>query len=127
MAKLYISCSHDEELLEIKLQIENILFFREALVKRMNGLHIHVDPKKLVKGQILPRKLTTAEINRMQIDEILKLLEQFKKNVESNNTPYNVQTFVLLCGKAVEHFSSNDDDQHLYYLELMKNALARQG
>lgn len=53
---------------QLKLKIDNILFFREALVKRMSHLKIKVEAKRLIKGQLLEKRLNDKDINMMTID-----------------------------------------------------------
>jgi hypothetical protein len=111
---------------QLKLKIDNILFFREALVKRMNTLKIKVDAKKLVKGQPMEKKLTDREINTMSINQIVQSINTLKHKIDGGEvTYYTVNTFTTLCGKAIEYYSAINDDSHMNYLMLMKEVLSR--
>ena len=55
---------------QLKLTMENILFFREALVKRMSNLKIKIESNKLIKGQPYEKRLTPKDINKMNIKQI---------------------------------------------------------
>jgi hypothetical protein len=119
----------DENLQEkqLKLKIDNILFFREALVKRMASLKVKVEPKKLIKGQQNERRLSNREINTMninQIDQNINILKQKIDNKEINY--YTINTFTFLCGKAIEYYSAINDESHFTYLNLMKEVLQRE-
>ena len=50
----------------------NILFFREALVKKMNSLKVKVESKKLIKGQQIEKRLNDKDINAMKIEQIIQ-------------------------------------------------------
>jgi hypothetical protein len=111
---------------QIKLKIDNILFFREALVKRMNSLKIKVDAKKLIKGQPMEKKLSEKDINTMSINQIVQNINNLKAKIDSNEVSYyTVNTFTILCGKAIEYYSAINDDSHMIYLQLMKDVLSR--
>jgi hypothetical protein len=112
---------------QIKLKIDNILFFREALVKRMNTLKIKVDAKKLVKGQPMEKKLSEKDINTMSISQIVQNINALKGKIDGGDvTYYTVNTFTILCGKAIEYYSAINDDSHMTYLLLMKDVLSRE-
>jgi hypothetical protein len=86
----------------LKLKIDNILFFREALVKRMNGLKIKAEQKKIMKGQLLEKKITDKEVNTMKIDDLIKNIKVFNQKLETNDiTYYNVKTLMNLCQKVL--------------------------
>jgi hypothetical protein len=124
-----ISFYNDENFQEkqLKFKIDNILFFREALVKRMSILKVKVEPKKLIKGQPPEKRLTNREINTMNINQILSSINVLKQKVDSNEINYyNVNTLTTLCSRAIEHFSAINDDSHMYYLNLMKSVLLRE-
>ena len=120
---------NDENLQEkgLKLKIDNILFFREALVKRMSNLKVKVEPKKLIKGQTQEKRLTNREINTMNINQIVNNIDLLKSRIDSNEINYyNVNTFNLLCSKAIEFYSAKNDDNHKKYLDLMRAVLLRE-
>lgn len=116
--------THDKQ---IKLIIENILFFREALVKRMSNLKVKVEATKLIKGQQQERRLSTREINTMNINQIVANINLLKQKIDSNDLNYYiVNTFTILCGKAIEYYSAIGDDSHMIYLMMMKAVLLRE-
>lgn len=124
-----INFYNDENNMEkqLKLKIDNILFFREALVKRMATLKVKVEAKKLIKGQQQEKRLTNREINTMDINQIVQNINLLKAKIDNNEVNYYiVNTFTTLCGKAIEHYSAVNDDSHFIYLNLMKEALQRE-
>ena len=78
------------------------MFFREALVKRMQSLKIKVEQKKIMKGQAFEKKITDKEVNTMKIDELIKNIKVFNHKLETNDiTYYNVKTLMNLCQKVI--------------------------
>ena len=114
---------------EIKLTMENILFFREALVKRMSNLKIKIESNKLIKGQPCEKRLTPKDINKMNITQIEEQIQILLKKIDRNEISYYViHTFSVLCGKAIEFYSAKGDeylDKNKKYLDMMKNILMR--
>ena len=120
---------NDENISEkqFKFKIDNILFFREALIKRMTTLKIKIDAKKLVKGQPVEKKISEREINTMSINQIVNNINILKQKIDKNEVNYYlVNTFTILCGKAIEFYSAMNDDSHLTYLTMMKEVLSRE-
>jgi hypothetical protein len=112
---------------QLKLVIDNILFFREALVKRMTNLKVKVEATKLIKGQQQEKRLSNREINTMNITQIVQNINLLKNKIDNNEINYYiVNTFTTLCGKAIEHYSAINDDSHMIYLNLMKTVLTRE-
>jgi hypothetical protein len=123
--KIYNDVNNTETLL--KLKIDNILFFREALVKRMNGLKVRVEALKVIKGQQIEKRLTDKDINSLGIEHVVQHLRHLQGKIEANDvTYYNVNTFMRLCGRAVEFYSAKNDENHILYLNTMKNVLTRE-
>lgn len=86
---------------KIKLKIDNILFFREALVKRMNSLKVKVESKKIVKGQTAEKRLTDKEINTMGINDAVKNIDSLVERIKNNDVNfYVVNTFMRLVGRV---------------------------
>ena len=114
---------------QIKLTMENILFFREALVKRMSNLKIKIESNKLIKGQTCEKRLTPKDINKMNIKQIEEQIQILLKKIDRNEISYYViNTFSVLCGKAIEFYSAKGDeylDKNKNYLDMMKNVLMR--
>ncbi len=109
---------------EIKIKIDNILFFKEAIIKRITKLKIKTETQKLIKGNPIEKKLTEKDVNNMLIDELVlnfqKLLKILKKNDFSF---YYVNVFFSITKKIVEYYSARNDFNYSYYLSEMKNIL----
>jgi len=127
IASINFYCDETGESKYVKLKIDNILFFREALVKRMNGLKIRADQKKIMKGQTIEKKLTDKEISNMKIDELVKKVKDFKQKLDANEISfYNVKTLMSLCEKAIEYYSAKNDPNYVQYLNIVKSMFARE-
>ena len=118
---------YDEETnseFQLKLKVDNILLFRDSLVKKMRILKVKVESQKLIKGQQQLKRLTEKEIKSMKIDDIEKNTNELKERITKGEiTDYTVNTFTTLCGKAIEHFSMIGNDKYMQYVEMMKNVL----
>lgn len=67
----------------------------------MNGLKIKAEQKKIMKGQLLEKKITDKEVNTMKIDDLIKNIKIFNQKLETNDiTYYNVKTLMNLCQKV---------------------------
>ena len=120
--KFYDDESNNE--LQLNLFIDNILFFRDTLVKKMRSLKVKTDSQKLIKGQKHEKRLTTKDILNMNIDEIEKNIKILKERIENGEiNDYTVNTFTDLCGKAIEHFSIVDNEKQMVYLNMIKDIL----
>ena len=109
---------------QLKLKVDNILLFRDSLVKKMRSLKVKVESQKLIKGQQQMKRLTEKEIKAMKINDIEKNTKELKERIEKGDiTDYTVNTFTTLCGKAIEHFSMLGDNKYMEYVEMMKNVL----
>ena len=109
---------------QLKLKVDNILLFRDSLVKKMRNLKVKVESQKLIKGQQQIKRLTEKEIKAMKINEIEKNAEELKQRIEKGEvTDYTVNTFTTLCGKAIEHFSMIGNDKYMQYVTMMKEIL----
>ena len=109
---------------QLKLKIDNILLFRDSLVKKMRTLKVKVESQKLIKGQQQIKRLTEKEIKAMKINEIEKNTSELKERIEKGEvTDYTVNTFTALCGKAIEHFSMIGNDKYMQYVKMMKDVL----
>ena len=114
----------------LNLQIDNILFFRDILVKKIKGLKIKPETMKLMKGQKYSKRLTAKEIHYIlnkkdNTDEIEKITKDLYDRIKNKNeiNDYTVNTFTTLCGKAIEIFSSEGNTKHKEFLDMMKNVL----
>ena len=109
---------------QLKLKVDNILLFRDSLVKKMRTLKVKVESQKLIKGQQQMKRLTEKEIKAMKINDIEKNSKELKERITKGEiTDYTVNTFTTLCGKAIEHFSMIGDNKYMEYVEMMKNIL----
>ena len=109
---------------QLKLKVDNILLFRDSLVKKMRTLKVKVESQKLIKGQQQIKRLTEKEIKAMQINDIEKNTKELKERITKGEiTDYTVNTFTTLCGKAIEHYSMIGDNKYKEYVEMMKNIL----
>ena len=108
---------------QIKLRVDNILLFRDSLVKKMRSLKVKVNSQKLIKGQTLNR-LSEKEIRSMKINDIEKNTKALKERIfKGEINDYTVNTFTTLCGKAIEYFSGQGNEKYMEYIEMMKNVL----
>ena len=121
---------YDEETnneFQIKLKVDNILLFRDSLVKKMRSLKVKVESQKLIKGEQLNR-LSEKEIRNMKIIDIEKNTKELRDRITKGEiNDYTVNTFTNLCGKAIEHFSSIGNEKYIEYIEKMKNVLKLEG
>ena len=62
---------------DLQLKVENILFFRDTLVKKMGSLKVKSESTKLIKGQKVVRRLTTKEIELIDIDHDAGIFAKF--------------------------------------------------
>ena len=109
---------------QLKLKIENILLFRDSLVKKMRTLKVKVESQKLIKGQQQLKRLSEKEIKSMKINDIEKNTNELKERIiKGEITDYTVNTFTTLCGKAIEHFSMIGNDKYMEYVDMMKKVL----
>ena len=112
---------------QLKLRIDNILLVRESLVKKMRSLKVKVNSQKLIKGQHLNR-LTEKEIRNMEIKDIEKNTKELKERIDKGEiNDYTVNTFTTLCGRAIEYFSSINDQHFTEYMNMMKAVLSLDG
>ena len=112
---------------QLKLRIDNILLFRDSLVKKMRSLKVKVNSQKLIKGQHLNR-LTEKEIRNMEIKDIEKNTKELKERIDKGEiNDYTVNTFMTLCGRAIEYFSSINDEHFTEYMDMMKTVLSLEG
>ena len=109
---------------QLKLKVDNILLFRDSLVKKMRSLKVKAESQKLIKGQQQVKRLTEKEIKAMKINDIEKNTKDLKERIiKGEITDYTVNTFTTLCGKAIEHFSMIGNDKYMEYVDMMKNIL----
>ena len=113
---------------QIKLKIDNILLFRDILVKKMKSLKVKVESQKLLKGQQGVKRLTAKEIKEMKINEIEKNVKDLNDRITKGEiNDYTVNTFTTLCGKAIEHYSMLGNEKFMDYMNMMKTVLNMEG
>ena len=123
---------YDDELVseyQLKLKIDNILLFRDSLVKKMRSLKVKVESQKLLKGQQQYNRLSEKEINEMmnqrKIAEIEKNTKELNERIKKGEiNDYTVKTFTRLCGKAIEIFSEEENEKYMDYMQMMKDILS---
>ena len=109
---------------QLKLKVDNILLFRDSLVKKMRALKVKVESQKLIKGQQQLKRLTEKEIKSMKINDIEKNANELNERITKGEiSDYTVNTFTTLCGKAIEHFSMIGNDKYMEYVQMMKKVL----
>lgn len=110
--------------LEIKLKIENILLFKEALIKRTTQLKIKAETQKKLKGKIYEKRFNDRDINNMTIDELINNFKYFDSLLKLRRFNfYNVNTYFNVTKKIVEYYSARNDQNHSFYLNKMKEVL----
>ena len=109
---------------QLKLKVDNILLFRDSLVKKMRSLKVKVESQKLIKGQQQYKRLSEKEIKAMKINDIEKNVNELKERITKGEiSDYTVNTFTTLCGKAIEHFSMIGNEKYMEYVKMMKDVL----
>lgn len=109
---------------QLKLVFANVLFFRDALVKRMNNLKIKVESLKYNKGEKQEKRYSAKELATMNIEQIEEEIKNLKNKIERGELSYYIiNTYSILCGKAIEYYSANDENKNNNYLNEMKAVL----
>jgi hypothetical protein len=86
---------------KINLKIDNILFFREALVKRMTSLKVKSESKRLYKGQNAEKRLNDKDIEQMPIADVIKSIDVMVSKINTEEVNYYVvNTFMKLVGRV---------------------------
>lgn len=112
--------------LHLNLEIENILLFRDTLMKKMSRLMIQSETTKIMKGQKQEKRLNAKDINAMSIQEIEKNIKILQDKLEKGDlSSYSVNTFTTLCGKAIEYHSFHEDGKDITYLVMMQDILKK--
>ncbi len=67
----------------------------------MSGLKVRVESKKIPKGKPKEKQLTDKDISQMKIDMIKQTINILVEKIDKGElTYYNVNTFMILCGKV---------------------------
>lgn len=86
----------------LKLQLDQILLFREALVKRLQDLKVRVEKARITRGQA-EKRISEKEIKEMRIEEVIQNIQRLSNILKAGEvTLYSVNTFMGLCGKVTE-------------------------
>ena len=81
----------------------------------MRNLSIQDQSKKLLK---------IKEIRKMKIEEVEKYINDFKNLIYIGEIDdYIVNTFVILCDKAIDDFFANQNNKYMDYAKLKKDLL----
>ena len=107
----------------LHLNFEKILHFRDALVKKMRTLKIKNETSRVMKGQS-GNRFTKKEINSMKLEDIEKAVDDLEKRIRKGEiNDYTVNTFSVLCGKAMEELSQIGSPNFEKYLRVMQEVL----
>ena len=109
---------------QLKIKVDNILLFRDSLIKKMRSLKVKVESQKLIKGQQKLKRLTEKEIKAMKINDIEKNVNELKDRIiKGEITDYTINTFTTLYSKAIEHFSMIGNSKYEDYVKMMREIL----
>jgi hydroxymethylpyrimidine pyrophosphatase-like HAD family hydrolase len=107
----------------LHLNFEKILHFRDALVKKMRTLKIKSESIRVMKGQS-GNRFTKKEINLMKLEDVEKAIDDLEKRIRKGEVnDYTVNTFSVLCGKAMEELAQIGSPNFEKYLKLMQEVL----
>ena len=116
--------SNDKQEEQLRLIIENVLFFKETLIKKLSNLKTEVEINKLIRGKYFENKISIRDINSMNIEQIEDGVYYFAKKIENGEINfYIVDTFNSLCTKVIEYFSKSDSIKQMEYIIKMKDIL----
>lgn len=116
--------SNDKQEEQLRLIIENILFFKETLIKKMSNLKTQVEINRLIRGKYIENKISIRDINSMSIEQIEDGVFYFAKKIENNEVNfYIVDTFNALCSKVIEYYAKDDSIKQMQYIIKMKDIL----
>ena len=116
--------SNDKQEEQLRLIIENVLFFKETLIKKMSNLKTEVEISKLMRGKYIENKISIRDINNMNIEQIEDGVFYFTKKIENNEVNfYIVDTFNALCSKVIEYYAKYDNIKQMEYIIKMKDIL----
>jgi hypothetical protein len=116
--------SNDKKEERLRLIIENALFFKETILKKMKNLKCEVEIQKLIKGKYVENKIGMKDINNMSLEQIEEGIQFFQKKIESNEINfYIVDTYNFLSSKCIEYYSKVDAKKQLEYVMKLKTVL----
>ena len=118
--------SNDKSEERLRLIIENVLFFKETLLKKMKNLKCEVETQKLIKGKYIENKIGMKDINNMSWEQIEEGVKFFQKKIKNNEINfYVVDTFNFLSSKCIEYYSKVDAKKQLEYVMQLKEVLQK--
>ena len=118
--------SNDKSEERLRLIIENVLFFKETLLKKMKNLKCEVETQKLIKGKYIENKIGMKDINNMSLEQIEEGVKFFQKKIKNNEINfYVVDTFNFLSSKCIEYYSKVDAKKQLEYVIQLKEVLQK--
>ena len=118
--------SNDKSEERLRLIIENVLFFKETLLKKMKNLKCEVETQKLIKGKYIENKIGMKDINNMSLEQIEEGVKFFQKKIKNNEINfYVVDTFNFLSSKCIEYYSKVDAKKQLEYVMQLKEVLQK--
>ena len=118
--------SNDRREERLRLIIENVLFFKETLLKKMKNLKCEVETQKLIKGKYIENKIGMKDINNMSLEQIEEGVKFFQKKIQNNEINfYVVDTFNFLSSKCIEYYSKVDAKKQLEYVMQLKEVLQK--
>jgi hypothetical protein len=118
--------SNDKSEERLRLIIENVLFFKETLLKKMKNLKCEVETQKLIKGKYIENKIGMKDINNMSLEQIEEGVKFFQKKIKNNEINfYVVDTFNFLSSKCIEYYSKVDAKKQLEYVMQLKDVLQK--
>jgi len=118
--------SNDKSEERLRLIIENVLFFKETLLKKMKNLKCEVETQKLIKGKYIENKIGIKDINNMSLEQIEEGVKFFQKKIKNNEINfYVVDTFNFLSSKCIEYYSKVDAKKQLDYVMQLKEVLQK--
>ena len=119
--------SNDKQEEQLRLIIENILFFKETLIKKLSNFKTEVEIKKLIKGKYIENKINIRNINNLNMEQIEDGIFYFEKKLRGDEINfYIVDTFNFLCSKAIEYYSKVDGIKQMEYIIKMKDILQKE-
>ena len=116
--------SNDKKEERLRLIIENALFFKETILKKMKNLKCEVETQKLIKGKYVENKIGMKDINNMSLEQIEEGVKFFQKKIKNNEINfYVVDTFNFLSSKCIEYYSKADAKKQMEYVMQLKDIL----
>lgn len=107
---------------QILLKIFDLMKFKDSLLYKMSNLSIKDESKQLLRIKEI-KKMKNDEIEK-KIKEIEREIDDFKKIIYKEEVDeYIVNTFVILCDKAIDYFYINQNNKYLDYIDLKRDIL----